>query len=239
MNIIKDLVIANRILHNESVLFEAFGHISVRNPENPNQFFLSRSLAPAQVEEEDIYVFDLEGNCLTPNHKKTFAEVVIHSEIYKHHPEVNSVCHNHAQQLIPFTVLDIPYKPLSHYGAMFYEGVPVYDSYDVSDGMIIRSQNEGERISSTLKNHKAVFLRGHGVVVVGENLKRCVLNSIFMVIDAENQYKSLQLGVGEPKYLSYFEGKTCDEKTWNMDIAQDRAWNYWVSRVEQKVLTNY
>ncbi|PLS18592.1 hypothetical protein CVD28_05485 [Bacillus sp. M6-12] len=228
-SIIKELVMANKILYNENILFEAFGHISVRNPENPNEFYLSRSLAPMSVEYDDIFTYNLEGQCLTESDKKSYAERVIHSEIYKNNPEVNSICHNHAQALIPFTVLDIPYKPLSHYGAMFYDGVPVYDDYDVSDGMLIRNQDEGERVARTIANKRALFLRGHGVIVTGESLRKCVMNSIFMVIDAENQLKSLSFG--QPKYLSYEEARTCDKKTWNMELAQERAWNFWCERV--------
>lgn len=226
----RELVLANKILYNEKVLFEAFGHISVRNPENPEQFFLSRSLAPKLVEYEDIFTYDLEGNCLTPSDKKSYAERVIHSEIYKMYPDVQSVCHNHAQSLIPFTVLDIPFRPLSHYGAPFYEGVTVYDDYDVSDGMLIRSHSEGERLARAIGNRRALLLRGHGVVVTGESLRKCVMNSIFMMIDAQNQYNALLLG--KPKYLSYEEARTCDKKSWNMDISQERAWSFWVSKIE-------
>lgn len=226
---IKELVKANKILYSEKVLFEAFGHISVRNPENENEFLLSRSLAPMSVEYDDVFTYDLEGNCLTESEKKSYAERVIHSEIYKNNPDVHSICHNHAQALMPFTVVDIPYKPLSHYGAMFYEGVPVYDDYDVSDGMLIRNQQEGERVARCLGDKKAILLRGHGVIVTGESLRKCVMNSIFMVIDAENQYNAIR--IGEPTYLSYEEARACDKKTWNMDISQERAWNFWCSKI--------
>ncbi len=57
--IIKDLVIANRILAREDVV-DAYGHISVRNPENPKHFFLSRSLSPELVEPGDIVELGLD-----------------------------------------------------------------------------------------------------------------------------------------------------------------------------------
>jgi len=50
---INDLVIANRILAAEGVV-DAYGHVSLRHPENPERFFLSRSLAPELVERGDI-----------------------------------------------------------------------------------------------------------------------------------------------------------------------------------------
>jgi ribulose-5-phosphate 4-epimerase/fuculose-1-phosphate aldolase len=51
--LIQDLVIANRILAKEEVV-DAYGHVSVRHPENPNRFLIARSLAPELVGPEDI-----------------------------------------------------------------------------------------------------------------------------------------------------------------------------------------
>jgi HCOMODA/2-hydroxy-3-carboxy-muconic semialdehyde decarboxylase len=63
--LINDLVIANRILANEDVV-DAYGHVSIRNPKNPNTFFMARSLAPELVTADDIVELDLEGNDETP-----------------------------------------------------------------------------------------------------------------------------------------------------------------------------
>ena len=59
-DLLRDLVVANRILSNEDVV-DAYGHISVRHPDNPKRFFLSRSLAPELVDRHDLIEFDQEG----------------------------------------------------------------------------------------------------------------------------------------------------------------------------------
>jgi hypothetical protein len=41
--VIQDLVIANRILAREEVV-DAYGHVSVRHPDNPNRLLIARSL---------------------------------------------------------------------------------------------------------------------------------------------------------------------------------------------------
>jgi ribulose-5-phosphate 4-epimerase/fuculose-1-phosphate aldolase len=48
--IIKDLVIANRILAKEDVV-DAYGHVSIRNPEHPTTFFIWLSLAPELIDQ--------------------------------------------------------------------------------------------------------------------------------------------------------------------------------------------
>jgi len=51
--LIEELVTANRILATEGVV-DSFGHISVRHPDNPNRYLLSRARAPERIEPSDI-----------------------------------------------------------------------------------------------------------------------------------------------------------------------------------------
>ena len=60
---IEDLVAASRILAMYEVL-DAFGHVSIRHPEHPNRFLLSRSLAPELVTAADLMEFDLDSKSL-------------------------------------------------------------------------------------------------------------------------------------------------------------------------------
>ena len=46
--LVEDLVAANHILVDQGVL-DGYGHVSVRDPEHPDRFLLSRSLAPEMV----------------------------------------------------------------------------------------------------------------------------------------------------------------------------------------------
>lgn len=45
--LLDDLVDANLILFNEGVV-DAFGHVSVRHPQQPEHYFLARNMAPGQ-----------------------------------------------------------------------------------------------------------------------------------------------------------------------------------------------
>ena len=60
----QELALASRILANEGVL-DAFGHVSMRHPQDPNRFLMSRSLAPALVTAADIVEHDLDGNAVS------------------------------------------------------------------------------------------------------------------------------------------------------------------------------
>ena len=59
--LIRDLVAANHILGAEG-LCDAYGHISVRNPDNPDTYFLSRSRSPELVTASDLLEFYLDNS---------------------------------------------------------------------------------------------------------------------------------------------------------------------------------
>ena len=99
---IEQVVLANRILANEGVL-DAFGHVSVRNPKNPNTFFQSRSLSPELVTKEDVLEIDVDGTVLTKKDVRPYGERIIHAAIFRVRPDVNAVFHGHPHQVIPFT----------------------------------------------------------------------------------------------------------------------------------------
>ena len=81
------LVVANRILANEGVV-DAYGHVSMRDPGDPERFFLARSLAPQFVEAGDIMQFDLEGNALGGDARQPYLERFIHAAIFAARPDV-------------------------------------------------------------------------------------------------------------------------------------------------------
>src|SRR6195256_5690508 len=83
--LIDDLVAANRILANEKVL-DGFGHVSVRDPRNPNRYLISRSVAPALVTANDILEADLDSNLIDAKGRSSYKERFIHGEIYKVRP---------------------------------------------------------------------------------------------------------------------------------------------------------
>ena len=86
-DILRDLVVANRILSNEDVV-DAYGHISVRHPDNPKRFFMSRSLAPELVERHDLIEFDQEGEPVSDK-RQPYLERFIHAAIFEARPDID------------------------------------------------------------------------------------------------------------------------------------------------------
>jgi ribulose-5-phosphate 4-epimerase/fuculose-1-phosphate aldolase len=226
---VEQVVLANRILANEGVL-DAFGHVSVRHPKKPDIFLQSRSLAPQFVTSNDILELDLDGNLVNKTDMKPYGERIIHAAVFKARPDVNAIFHGHPHSVIPFTCTGVPIRPIAHFGSMSYEGMNLYDDYDVSSGMLIASPEEGERVARVLGDKRVLLLRGHGCVVIGESAASMVMTAIYLRDNAAIQFQAMQMG--QPKYLSYEEARQA-AKVMSSAVAMERAWTFWAERARK------
>src|SRR5258708_11865125 len=125
--LIQDLVIANRILAREEVV-DAYGHVSVRHPDNPNRFLTARSLAPELVGPEDIVELDLDGQPVRDEDRSLYIERFIHAAIFAARPDVMAVVHAHAEDTLPFGIAQgTKLRPVIHSGTFIGAEVSVWD----------------------------------------------------------------------------------------------------------------
>src|SRR5206468_1715436 len=85
--ILRQLVIANRILANEDVV-DAYGHVSVRHPDHSDRYLLARSVAPELVQRGDIVEFALDGTPTGEEKRALYLERFIHGAIYEARPRL-------------------------------------------------------------------------------------------------------------------------------------------------------
>jgi HCOMODA/2-hydroxy-3-carboxy-muconic semialdehyde decarboxylase len=193
-NFLDDLVAANRILAEHGVI-DAYGHVSLRSPDDPNRFFIARAIAPETVQAEDILEYDLDANPLDPRGRDSVSERFIHSEIYRARPDVVSVVHTHSPSVIPFSVTGVKMRALFHMASFIGEGLPNFEIRKAKKGsdLLVRDSRLGKALAKTLAAKPAVLMRGHGSAVTGENLQRAVGRSIYMEMSARMQMQALLL----------------------------------------------
>jgi HCOMODA/2-hydroxy-3-carboxy-muconic semialdehyde decarboxylase len=232
---VRDLVIANRILGHEGVV-DAFGHVSMRHPERPDRYLLSRSRSPGVVTEDDILQFDLDSNPVDADGPLSYAERFIHGCVYKARPDVNSVCHSHAHALVPFTVTGTPMRPLWAMSAAIGDAVPIWDIRDDfpdRDTLLVVDDATGASLARTLGHGSACMMRGHGATIATASLKATVLVSVGLMYNADMLFRAelltLARGGGQVTYLSEREIRSTTEVLFG-PRGIDRAWEYWSLR---------
>ncbi len=229
-----DLVDANRILYHLNVV-DGFGHVSVRDPQNPKHFLISRSMAPALVTTADLMAIHLDGRPVSDNAPTPYLERFIHGEIYSARPDVVAVVHSHSAAIIPFSIVrDATLKPVSHMSGFIGDGAPVFEIRDTAgpnNDMLVRSPELGAALAKSLGGNNIVLMRGHGSTVVGFNLRQAVYRAVYAELNARQQSEALRLGT--PTYLT--PGEAVESAKTN-DAQQDRAWNLWKRAIDARTL---
>jgi ribulose-5-phosphate 4-epimerase/fuculose-1-phosphate aldolase len=231
----RELSIANRVLANEDVL-DAFGHISIRHPDDPTRYLISRHRAAELVEPSDILEFTLDSKPVKPTDVRLYSELVIHGEVYKRRPDVHSVCHHHAISVLPFAISGIDLVPVMHLGAAMEGAVPFWDSRDEfgDTALLITRPEEGRSMAQAMGDGFVLLLRRHGATVAGRSLIECVFRSIYMCRNAELQSRAMAMG--SPGPLTKGEIGKCMDALLTPRVV-GRAWEYWARRLEKAEAT--
>ena len=223
------LVTANHILSREGVL-DAFGHVSVRHPDAPDRYLLSRSLSPALVGIQDLMTFDMEGRPVDGDTRTPYLERFIHGAIYEARPDVNAVIHHHAHALLPFGLTRTPLRPAIHVAGAMGREAPVWDIRDrfAGQGLLVTNMDQARDLARCLGRNAAVLMRGHGAVVTGVSIRDAVLLAIYINVNAGILLQAHQHG--EVTYLDESEIDRSADALLSPTAAQ-RAWDYFVSRL--------
>jgi HCOMODA/2-hydroxy-3-carboxy-muconic semialdehyde decarboxylase len=226
-----ELALANRILANEGVL-DAFGHVSVRHPKDPDRYLLSRSRAPELVAPGDILEYTLDSQLVHKSDIPLYSERVIHGEIFKARPDVMAVAHHHAPPFMPFVITGTDYVPVFHLGATGGAKPPFWDQrgeFGDTNLLVVRPE-EGASLARAMGKHWMVLMNRHGVTLGGTSIRDVVFRAIFSCRNAEFLLRAKALGEIGP--LSPGEvAKAAVIST--MTTGQSRAWELWTVRLDK------
>jgi len=225
--LLDELVTANRILAREEVV-DSFGHISVRHPDNPQHFLLSRARAPDLIEKDDIMEFTLDGTPVDPKGRNPYLERFIHGGLYEARPDVNSVVHNHSESVIPFGVSSKRIQPIFHMGSSVGHEVPVWDVHDHfgDTSLLVENIEMGRDLADLMGGRPTALMRGHGATVAGRNIRHAVYISVYLEVNARLQQQAQQMG--DVKFLTKGEVDNVIARTGSFGI--NRAWENWCRR---------
>ena len=210
-----DLVAANHILVDRGVV-DVRGHVSLRDPTDPNRFWITRAVAPGLAVASDFQAFDLDGNQVGGAAGTAYTERFIHARIYKARPDVKAVVHAHTQSLITMSMSGIPIRVVGA-AAIFAarRGVPVHVNGASGEG--IHDIEHGDQLARTLGDAEAVLMQGHGVVVVGRDLKTAVGRTVGLDINTRMLIDLLAIGA-KPVVLRPSDAPESDYA---------REWSWW------------
>ena len=231
--LIQDLVIANRILVREDVV-DAYGHVSVRHPDNPHHFLIAHSLAPELVGPDDIVELDLDGHQVREDGRKLYLERFIHAAIFAARPDVVAVVHAHAEDTLPFGIAQATkLRPVIHAGSFIGREVPVWDIADRfgDTNLLVTNIEQARDLAQCLGPNNVALMRGHGFASAARSLIEVVRLSVYLPRNARALMRAKQLG-GEIKYLSDGEIAARNRGYSPYSVETWRTWEYWAKKAD-------
>jgi ribulose-5-phosphate 4-epimerase/fuculose-1-phosphate aldolase len=190
-----DLMLANRILADESVgILRTSGHVSLRNPNNPNSYFVATA-APGSVTDQDIVERDF-----TKPGPDTMG-LSIDDEIYRANPNVMAVLYAPTPEIAAFTQ-GVQLRPVVNGAAFIGDGLPVFNMSTLDPTQPVLSNPAlGKGVAAALGTKQGAVLSGHGFVMTGRSIYNLVGQSYQLRQNARIQQQAMALG-GRVSYLN-------------------------------------
>jgi L-ribulose-5-phosphate 4-epimerase len=195
LDIKEKLALACRVLGNAGHDDLNLGHLSARVPDQPiaQMVMKGRGVCLSETQSADLVTLDFDYTQIG-GRRNAHGELPIHVEIYKLRDDINCVVHTHPLYATAFSATGQTLKPVNNEGVMFADPLPYFTQ--VTD--LIVTPELGRAVAQTLGNAKAVFLKNHGIVVVGESIEQAVVRAYLL----EKTIKTLFVAkmFGEPQY---------------------------------------
>ncbi len=173
------------------------GHITVRDPEHADRFWVNPfGISFKHVTVDQLLQVDHDGNVLVGDLPLNRAAFAIHGAIHAARPDVTAACHTHATYSKAFSSLGIPLEMITQDHCQFYNDVALHSD---DGGAIVTDPDAGRRLAASLGDNKALIHQNHGVITVGESVDSAAW--WFIALERACQTSLLAMAAGTPKVI--------------------------------------
>lgn len=164
------------------------GNISAREPGADRCLITPSGVDYETMKPEDLVLVGLDGDRDTAQAKPS-VDTPVHLAVYRARPDVAACIHTHSPYAAAFSVVgrDIPALITESAG---YVGGTVR----VMEYVPPAKPDTGDLVAAGLGSDRAVLLPNHGVIAVGESLKKCFAAAMAVEESAHVAFIALQLG---------------------------------------------
>ena len=173
----------------------AAGHITVRDPEFPDTFWVNPfGVHFSRVKVSNLIRVDHAGEVVEGGYSLNRAAFAIHSRVHEARPDAVAAAHTHGIYGRAFSALGKPLAMINQDVTAFYNDHALYDDY----GGVALELDEGERIATALGPMKAAILRNHGLMTVGKSVEEAAWWYISMERSCQVQLMADASANGQP-----------------------------------------
>jgi ribulose-5-phosphate 4-epimerase/fuculose-1-phosphate aldolase len=143
------------------------GHITARDPERSDHFWVNPfGMHFGLVRARDLILVNDRGDVVEGDKLVNQAAFAIHSQVHTARPDVVAAAHAHSVYGKSWSSLGRLLDPLNQDACSFYQDHTIFEDYS---GVVL-DPKEGAKIAKTLGQNKAIILRNHGLLTVGQTI---------------------------------------------------------------------
>lgn len=143
------------------------GHISVRDPERRDHFWVNPiGVHFSMIKASDLVLVNHDGDVVEGNALVNKAAFAIHSRLHANREDVNAVAHSHSPNGRAFSSLGKHIAPLSQDACIFYENHAIYSHFQG----VVEDTTEGDEIAAAMGDMPAAILQNHGLITAGKSV---------------------------------------------------------------------
>lgn len=174
------------------------GHLTARDPEFTDCFWVNPFGAPFDgMSPEDLILVNGDGQVVEGRHHVNQAAFAVHAQVHRARPDVVAVAHTHSLHGRALSTLGEFIEPITQESCAFYEDHAVYQAYT---GVVV-DEDEGRRIAAALGTRKAIILRNHGLLTVGDSVDAAAW--WFLTMERSCQVQLTARAAGKPVLIEH------------------------------------
>jgi ribulose-5-phosphate 4-epimerase/fuculose-1-phosphate aldolase len=174
------------------------GHITARDPELPDHFWVNPfGMHFAHIRVSDLVLVNERGEVVEGSRPINEAAFAIHSRVHAARPDVVAAAHAHSIYGKTWSSLGRLLDPLTQDACAFYEDHGLFSDYTG----VVYDTSEGDRIAEALGNRKAVILQNHGLLTVGQSVDEAAW--FFITMERSCQSQLLAEAAGKPLKIAH------------------------------------
>jgi ribulose-5-phosphate 4-epimerase/fuculose-1-phosphate aldolase len=186
------------------------GHITARDPELTDHFWVNPfGMSFKHIRVSDLILVNATGKVVQGRYPVNEAAFAIHSQVHQARPDVVAAAHSHSVHGRAISALGETLEPITQDVCAFYEDHALFDDYTG----VVTDLEEGKRIAAALGSCKAVILRNHGLLTVGDTVDAAAW--WFITMERSCQVQLLAKAAGRVVHIAQENAKLTHEQIGN------------------------
>lgn len=168
-----------------------YNHITLKVPGEEGAFLINPfGLHFSEVTASNLVKIDIDGNTLDDSpHPVNLAGFVQHAVFHRHLPDAHCIMHTHTTAGMAVSSVEGGLRPANFYACNFIGQIAYHDF----EGVTVRSE-EGTRLIENLGDKRVMFLRNHGILVMGRTLPEAFIKHWSLQRACEIQVATAAMG---------------------------------------------